>query len=215
MSLKKASFKSLSVDNYLKDLASDKPVPGGGAAVALVAAQATALLSMVLAVSGENPQKLPLQRHEDLTKSLEKARNRLVDLGDKDAEAFELVMAGFRLPKDTPEEKASRTAALQAAYKAATEVPFATMETIAEILSNAGDVVRAGKATVISDAAIGIDFLHSSLKACRHNVRINLKYIKDDDFRDSAEARMKALTSGRKKLRKNLQTAIQEMLTSR
>lgn len=215
MSAKKPSLKSLSLDAYLKDLASDKPAPGGGAAVAFVAAQGTALLSMVLAVSGENPQKLPLQRHAELSKFLEKSRSRLVDLADKDAEVFEQVMACFKLPKSTDVEKSARTEALQEAYKAAAEVPFATMELIAEILSNAGDVIRAGKAAVISDAAIGIDFLYSSLKACRHNVRINLKYIKDDDFQESATTRMKLLTSGRKKLRKGLLAQVQDIISAR
>lgn len=206
------SLNSLTLEQYLNDLASDKPAPGGGAAVAICAAQAVALLSMTMAVSGENPDKLATKRWAELTKHLEKSRIRFIDLAERDAAAFAAVMVCYALPKDTEQEKTNRTAALQSAFKKATDIPFSTMELAAEMLDNAKDVVTSGKASVISDAAIGIDFLYTALKACQHNVRINLKYIQDESFRETAENRMDLLTEGRKKQRQTLIATIQDMI---
>lgn len=209
------SLNKMTLDEYLTDLSSDKPSPGGGAAVALIAAQGVALLSMTLTVSGENPHILPSKRHQELAAYLEKARTRLVALANKDTDAYPRVMNAYKLPKQTDAEKKIRADAIQAAYKAAADVPFATMEEISEILDNAIDVVRAGKAAVISDAAIAIDILYSSLKTSRHNIKINLKYIKDEHFCESALKRMKKLTSGRKQQRQELQDMIQEIIATK
>lgn len=209
------SLISLTLEQYLNDLASEKPAPGGGAAVAICAAQAVALLSMTLAVSGENTGKLPENRRTELKLQLEQSRLRFVDLADRDAAAFANVMSCYAMPKKTGLEKTTRNAALQAAFIKATEIPFSTMELAAEMMDSAKDVVAAGKASVISDAAIGIDFLYFALKACKHTVRINLKYIEVESFKESAENRMDLLTAGRKKQRQALNAAIREIINAK
>lgn len=209
------SLNSLTLEQYLKDLASDKPAPGGGAAVAICAAQAVALLSMTMAVSGDIPDKLPANRWTELTMRLEKSRCRFIDLAERDAAAFAAVMTCYALPKKTEQEKTNRTAALQSAFKKATEIPFSTMELAAEILDNAKDVVNSGKPSVISDAAIGVDFLYTVLKACQHNVRINLKYIQDESFRKTAENRMDLLAEGREKQCQALIATIQDTINTK
>ena len=143
------------------------------------------------------------------------SRRKFLDLADQDVRAFEKVMTCYQLPKSTDEEKKIRKAELQEAFKNAAEVPFLLMELTAEILDNAPDVIKATKVSVISDAAIGVDLLYAALKSSRHNVRINLNYIKDETFVVASESRIKILTSGRSRQRKGMQDTIKETLTSR
>jgi formiminotetrahydrofolate cyclodeaminase len=210
-----SSIAKLTIEQYLSDLGSDKPTPGGGSAVAVCAAQGAALLSMCLSVSGKNDERLSNLRFDELLNYLTNARRKLLDLADEDARAFEKVMSSYRLAKSTDEEKKTRKAELQSAFKEAAEVPFNLMELAADILDNAADVIKASKSSVISDAAIGIDLLYAALKSSRHNVRINLNYIKDEIFVTASESRIKLLTSGRSKQRKSMQDTIKEILTSR
>jgi formiminotetrahydrofolate cyclodeaminase len=209
------SIGKLTVEQYLADLGSDKPAPGGGAATAICAAQGAALLSMCLNVSGKNEETIPNLRFDELLNYLTNARRRFLEIADKDARAFENVMALYTLPKSTDDEKKKRKAELQAAFKNAAEIPFSLMELAADILDNANDVIKATKASVISDAAIGIDFLFTALKSSRHNVRINLNYIKDEVFVTASESRIKLLTSGRSKQKNRMQETVKEILTSR
>ncbi len=209
------SIGKLTVEQYMTDLGSDKPAPGGGAAVAICAAQGAALLSMCLSVTGKNDELLPNLRFDELLNYMTSARRKFLDLADQDMRAFEKVMTCYQLPKATDEEKKTRKAELQEAFKKAAEVPFLLMELTAEILDNAPDVVKATKASVISDAAIGIDLLYAALKSSRHNVRINLNFIKDETFIVASESRIKILTSGRSRQRKSMQDTIKETLTSR
>jgi formiminotetrahydrofolate cyclodeaminase len=170
---------------------------------------------MCLSVSGKNDERLSNLRFDELLNYLTNARRKLLDLADEDARAFEKVMSSYRLAKSTDEEKKTRKAELQSAFKEAAEVPFNLMELAADILDNAADVIKASKSSVISDAAIGIDLLYAALKSSRHNVRINLNYIKDEIFVTASESRIKLLTSGRSKQRKSMQDTIKEILTSR
>lgn len=199
----------------MADLGSDKPAPGGGAATAICAAQGAALLSMCLMVSGKNDEHLSNLRYDELLNYLTIAGRKFLELADQDARAFERVMACYHLPKSTDEEKKKRKTELQTAFKNAVEVPFTLMELAADILDNANDVVKGTKASVISDAAIGIDFLFTALKSSRHNIRINLNYIKDEVFVTASESKIKFLTSGRSKQKNRMQEAIKEILTSR
>jgi len=208
------SIGSVTVEQYLADLGSDKPTPGGGAAVAICAAQGTALLSMCLSVSGKNDSLVPNLRFDQLSDFLTDARSKLISLADQDARAFEHVMDCYRLAKNSEDEKKARKTALQDAFKKATETPFTLMELSAAIMDNAQDVIKATKSSVISDAAIGIDFLYAALKASRHNVRINLNYIKDEMFVTASENRIKNLISGRSRQRKAMLDTIKKILTS-
>jgi len=208
------SIGTLSIEQYLDDLSSVKPAPGGGAAIAICAAQGAALLLMCLNVSGKDHKLVSNSRFDELFNYLTIGRNKLLGIADQDANAFEKVMACYKMTKSTDAEKKARTSSLQDALKHAAEVPFNLMELTADMLDNASDVIKITKATVISDAAIGIDFLYAALKSSRHNVRVNLKFIKDKDFVSASENRIKRLTTGRNKQRKDMHAEIEKILTT-
>lgn len=182
------TFSSLPLGQFIESLASAQPTPGGGTAAAVTGAMGTALLVMV---SG-----LPKTRHgSDQDKAaLSEARGRLVPLieefqtsADRDAAAFDAVLAAFRLPKGTDEEKATRRIKVQEAFREATEVPLATLRLAVGALDEAETVARHGVASAASDVGVGGGLLLAAAEGAAANVRINLESLADEEFRARAE----------------------------
>ena len=130
------------IQPFLNELASDAPAPGGGSAGAAVGAMGAALVSMVcnLTIGKEKFVAVEPEMKEVLAKS-EALRAELTQFITDDTEAFNMVMAAFRRPKETDTEKAARREAIQAATKQATLVPLATARACARVveLSRVGD----------------------------------------------------------------------------
>ncbi|HUK95048.1 MAG TPA: cyclodeaminase/cyclohydrolase family protein [Gaiellaceae bacterium] len=116
-------------------------------------------------------------------------RHNLEELVDSDAAAFEQVMAAFRLPKDTPEQKAERSRAIQEGYRAAVEPPVLVCRHALRVLELAALVAEQGNPNAVSDAGVAALLAASALDGAALNVEINLGSIKDDDYRTAhAEA---------------------------
>jgi hypothetical protein len=113
------------IDPWLGDLGSGSPTPGGGAAAGVAAATGAALIAMVghLTIGKSGFEDLDA-RMRSLVETADGEREAFLALADQDAQAFESVMASFKLPKETDEEKSSRTLRIQEAYEAAAEVPL-------------------------------------------------------------------------------------------
>lgn len=171
------------VEEFLADLASKAPTPGGGGAAAIMGAMGAALVSMVCNLtlgkkgyeSVEGDVKRALERAEQL-------RAELIAMVRADAAAFNQVMNAYRLPKDTDEQKQSRGAAIQAALKAATEVPLACGRCCAEVIQLSRIVAEKGNRNVVSDAGVAVMGGYAGLKSAALNVYINTGSINDKLF---------------------------------
>jgi formiminotetrahydrofolate cyclodeaminase len=108
-----------------------------------------------------------------------KLSDALLDLVDRDSEAYEAVVAAYRLPKTSDDEKAARKAGIQAAMKRAAETPLETMRRAAEALEAAPIVARLGSANAASDAVVAIELLSAAARGARANVEINLESLDD------------------------------------
>ena len=119
----------MTIAQFTQILGSDAPAPGGGSAAALSGAVGVALTTMVAALT---VGKEKYAEHDALMQEIldggEKLRLSLVDVMDRDTEAFNGVSAVFSMPRNTDEEKAARKDAMQAALKACTKTPYAMME---------------------------------------------------------------------------------------
>lgn len=188
---------------YLAKLASDAPVPGGGAATAITAAQGAALLAMVARISASDAP---------LIATLDRGRLRLEELAGLDGQVYSAVMKAMQLPKGTPEERIVRQDKLEETLKHATQVPLEAMGIMASLLDTCSEVIRQCKDSVISDAGIAADLIYAGLSASKFTVQINLKYLKDADFRRQSEARMDMVLDGRKELKKQLIKAVKARL---
>ncbi len=171
------------IASFLDLLASDAPAPGGGSAAAAAGAMGAALVSMVcnLTVGKEKFAEVEDQMQEILGRT-ETLRARLVAMIQEDVEAFEAVMSAYRMPKETPEEKSARSAAIQAGSKKATLAPLRTARACAEVIGLSKSAAEMGNPNVASDAGVAVLCAQAGLKGAALNVLINLGSIKDQDF---------------------------------
>lgn len=157
-------------------LASKAPVPGGGGAAALVGALGTALCSMVgnLTVG----RKKYAQYEADVKRMLEKGaavQERLLDLVDKDAEAFEPLSKAYSIPKDDPKHDET----LEAATKFACEAPVEMMKACCEAIELLEEMMEKGSVTLVSDVGCGALCCAAALESASMNIFVNTKTLLD------------------------------------
>ncbi|MGQ9707964.1 MAG: glutamate formimidoyltransferase [bacterium] len=169
--------------DFLAELASSAPVPGGGSAAALNGALGTALLTMVANLTiGKKGYEEFEPELKTVKEKLLPRRERFISLMAEDAASFREVMAAYKLPKMTGAERQERERAISEALKKAALVPFQTLELALETLKLARPVVEFGNKNSISDAGVGTMNLEAAFKGARLNVLINLAGIKDPQF---------------------------------
>jgi len=168
---------------YVGALASGRPTPGGGSAAALVGALGAALNSMVanFTVGREKYAAVEAEVQILLTES-ESLRAELQRLTQADTEAYGQVSAAYKLPKETEEEKAARTEAIQAALKVAAGVPLAATRACHRILEIAAVLADKGNPNLITDVGVAAKFALAALECAVLNAEINLVSIRDTAY---------------------------------
>ena len=182
------------VIDFVAATASKEPTPGGGAIAALTAATGAALAEMVANLTfGKKGYEEIQDEMEELQTKAEAIRNRMLELSQADADVFNIFMNALGLPKNTDEEKAARTAAIQQAYKDAAMVPFEIGELANQIFDLAELASRKGNQNLITDGIIAAINARAAVKAAFLNVRINLSGIKDESFVAELISKMHAI----------------------
>lgn len=174
------SVQNISLKEYMEALASGAAVPGGGTASAVAGAQGAMLAAMVarLTVGREKFAAYEAQCQAAIV-SGENVAGQLLAAADADSEAFEAVMAAFRLPKGTAEEKARRKQAIADATRRATVTPFGVMQLALEGLQTARSLVGCSNPNAASDLAVSALSLLTCVRGAHFNVRINLPGLAD------------------------------------
>jgi len=177
------SLTDMTVKAFTEKLASNAPAPGGGSAAALSGALGAALISMVCNLTVGKPK---YTEHEPLIKeTLAKSDDlsvKLLDAIQRDTDAFDSVIAAFGLPKETDEQRAARSDAIQKAYKNAIASPEATAESCLAVMKLAESLVGKSNVNAVSDLSVGATQAHAGLKGALANVRINLPSMKDAEY---------------------------------
>ena len=182
------------VVDFVAATASKEPTPGGGAIAALTAATGAALAEMVANLTfGKKGYEEVQSEMEELQTKAEAIRNRMLELSQADADVFNIFMNALGLPKNTDEEKAARTAAIQQAYKDAAMVPFEIGELANQIFDLAELASRKGNQNLITDGIIAAINARAAVKSAFLNVRINLSGIKDESFVAELTSKMYAI----------------------
>ncbi len=182
------------VIDFVAATASKEPTPGGGAIAALTAATGAALAEMVANLTfGKKGYEAVQTEMEALQAKAEEIRNRMLELSQADADVFNIFMKALGLPKNTNEEKAIRTAAIQQAYKDAAMVPFEIGELANQIFDLAELASCKGNQNLITDGIIAAINARAAVKSAFLNVRINLSGIKDESFVAELISKMHAI----------------------
>ena len=171
---------NLTVNDFLKQLSSDAPAPGGGSASALAGALAAALVNMVANLT-RGKEKFAEVEDEmvKLAQDAEDIRQQLMSLMEEDTKAFQQVMSAFRLPKETENEKKQRQDKIQEAMIYAAEVPLKTAQTALKVLELAQIAAEKGNPNAASDAGVATLLAWAAVEGAALNVKTNLGFIKD------------------------------------
>ncbi len=202
------------INEFMADLASDLPAPGGGGVAALSGALAAGLLSMVchLTIGKKGYESVEGQIKEVLVKS-DSLHKELICLIDDDANVFNQVIASFKLPKETEEDKAARTAAIQDAYKRAAEIPFMIASTCLEVLELGQSMLGISNVNVISDIGVAAINGLAGVEAGVMNVNVNLPFIKDAAYVEQKKDALEQLLNASRVIKENINTEVYKIIS--
>lgn len=174
----------MSLEDFGAVLGSDAPAPGGGSVAALSGALGAELIAMVcrLSIGKKGYESFADELNAALPKAdaLAAGLLRRVDL---DTEAFNAVMAAFKLPKDAEDDKQKRAAAIQDGYKEAVQSPLSIAKECVDVLELSQSLLGKSNSNALSDLGVASQQAYAGLEGAIMNVRINLPSIKDESFK--------------------------------
>ena len=186
------------VTNFLDQLASNAPAPGGGSVAALSGALGAALVSMVCNLTLRKKGYDDVQDDiKDLVARSEVLRHELTDLLEEDVAAYTAYSQAAKMPRTTEEEKAQRKEAMQAALKNATDVPIRIAEAAVKVMGLCRPAAEKGNKWAVSDAGVAVLMAEAALRSAALNVLINLGSIKDPGFVAEKHAHLEGLLAGK------------------
>lgn len=185
------------VRQFLAELASNAPAPGGGSVAALTGAMAAGLLTMVCDLTiGKKAYASFEGEARSIRVRAEALRAELQSFLQADVEVFSSLMDAYKLPKATENEVARRKDAIQLATRAATEVPLQSAQAAAALLPLCGPLARQGSRNAVSDVGVAAQLIRAAVPSALLNVDINLPVLEDAQFaRDTRDAAA-SLTNG-------------------
>mgnify|MGYP001581197475 CR=1 FL=1 len=208
LSLEEGEYNMLdqkTIREFINDLGSNSPAPGGGSVAALGASIASALGAMVFNLTvgkkayNEYSDEDKMLVDKNLEQCLE-CKDKFLELMNKDREVFLILMSAFKLPKESIDEKKVRSIKIQEGYQGALEVPMRVAEESYKIYEYVIAAAKLGNKNAISDAGVSALMLQASIESAILNVKINLSSIKDETYKEEIKMRCEELiTLGRLK----------------
>ena len=175
------------LSDYINEVDSSSPAPGGGSVMGIVGSLACALAGMVghLTINKKVFKELTDKEKNDFNKAIENIKEikiKLMEIVDKDSESFNIFMEAMKLPKNTEEEKLIRKNAISKASIKATENPFNTLKYCYELMPLFETVLKYGNTNLITDIASAYILIYCASKGSILNININIPLIDDNLF---------------------------------
>jgi formiminotetrahydrofolate cyclodeaminase len=204
----------LPVEEFSRVLGSNSPAPGGGSVAALSGALGANLVSMVCSLSiGKKDYE---SFGNELTETLKLAQTLsegLLKRVDLDTEAFNSVMAAFKMTKQTEEEKKSRSEAIQAGFKEAVQSPLGIARECLDVLRLANKLLGKSNTNALSDLGVASLQAYAGLEGAIMNVKINIPSIKDTNFVSETSLEVSALLEEGTRVGNNIYRYVSENIT--
>ena len=195
-SVSKKSLLKMNLRQFCNETLSDSPAPGGGSVAALMGAFGVSLGGMVANLSaGKRGWDDKLGYFSDWAVKAQQLKDELLFLVDEDTAAFKKVMDAFALPKDSADEKAARSAAIQLASKYAAEIPLRVMETAFKSYQLLAEMAEKGNPASVSDVGVGLLALRACVDGAAMNVRINLAGLKDEKLKSALQEKVRKISA--------------------
>lgn len=184
----------MTVTQFADVLASDAPAPGGGSTAALAGALGAALTAMVCRLTEGRKKYEEFEAHVlEVKEKATRLQAQFIDVMDRDTEAFLVISNAYGMPKATDEEKAARSAAIQAGLVKSTETPMEMMELSAETIALTESLLGKFNTASASDLGVGALTLRTAVQGAWLNVLINIGSLKDKELADQYRAKGQAL----------------------
>ena len=182
--VKAMNYSDNKISEFLDKLSSTASMPGGGVATSLVGAEGVSLGLKVCNLSlGKEKYKEYEALIKDSINKLEESRARFLGLMDEDARNFKAMEDVYKMPKSTEEEKKKRSEALENACKVCCDVPVRVIKEAADSATIITKLIGKTNVSAASDLKIGLMFLITTIHGAWDNIEINLKYIRDEEFK--------------------------------
>ena len=205
----------MSVREFLDQLASSAPVPGGGSVAATTGAMAAGLITMVCALTlGKKKYAAVEGEMRSIHDRAEMLRDELQTLAAADAEAFRRLSAAYKLPRETSADIAIRRDAIQAALRLATEVPLKIAHAAAAVLPLCQPAAQKGNSMAVSDVGVAALLAQAAVHSALYNVQINLHNLEDQLFLRQARAQATDLTANLQEQTEHALQAVQDVLNT-
>jgi len=191
---KDRNLLSYSGKDFLNELSSNSPAPGGGTVAAMAGSLGAALSSMVAALTHE--KKEFFDRKSEMNKigiEAQELKDRLAFLVDEDSRAFNKILAANRFPNKTDEEKLIKTNAIREACEYAISIPLESAERCLQVMELADKLVERGIPNSVSDAGVAAEIALAGLRGGCMNVLINLQNIDDQEYCKTKKSKIKNL----------------------
>ncbi len=191
-------FKDYTVDKFILELSSDAPSPGGGSTAALVAALSSSLNSMVYSLTigkkvfeklSDNEKNKMVKLQEEAIVFIKKAQNFM----EQDRNDFLSLMDSYKLPKDNEEEIIIRKEKIKENTMKAMKTPLLLAEECIKFYDNIEFAIKHGNKNLISDAGVATVLLHSAIESSIINVKVNLNFLKEEEFCEEIENKCKSI----------------------
>jgi glutamate formiminotransferase / formiminotetrahydrofolate cyclodeaminase len=191
----KPSLVKMNLREFCNETLSDSPAPGGGSVAALMGALGASLGGMVANLSaGKRGWDDKIEYFSDWAVKAQQLKDELLSLVGEDTAAFNKVMDAFALPKESAEEKAVRSRAIEKATKYAADVPLKVMETASKSYELLSEMADKGNPASISDVGVGALATRACIEGAALNVRINLGQLKDEKFKTALANRVQEIS---------------------
>jgi glutamate formiminotransferase/formiminotetrahydrofolate cyclodeaminase len=209
----KKSLLKMNLREFCNETLSDSPAPGGGSVAALMGALGASLGGMVANLSaGTRGWDDKIEYFSDWAVKAQQLKDELLSLVDEDSAAFNKVIDAFGLPRESPEEKKTRSAAIESATQYAAEIPLKVMQTSSKSYQLLSEMAEKGNPNSISDVGVGLLAAHACIEGAALNVRINLGQLKDEKFKSTLEEKVRQIKADSETQFKKIQQVVESKL---
>jgi glutamate formiminotransferase/formiminotetrahydrofolate cyclodeaminase len=207
------SLLKMNLREFCNETLSDSPAPGGGSVAALMGALGASLGGMVANLSAaKRGWDDKIEYFSDWAVKAQRLKDELLSLVDEDSAAFNKVMDALGLPRESSEEKKTRSAAIESATQYAAEIPLKVMETSSKSYQLLSEMVEKGNPNSISDVGVGLLATHACVEGAALNVRINLGQLKDEKFKSALMEKVRQIKADSETQFKKIQQVVESKL---
>lgn len=210
-------FKDYKIENFLEELSSEAPSPGGGSTAALVFALSASLNSMVYSLTvGKKAYEALKDEEKEKMLILHKEAKKLVvaaeEFMEKDRKDFLSLMESYKLPKSNEKEIEFRKEKIKEFTIKAMNTPMELAEECIKFYENIEFAIRYGNKNLVSDAGVAATLLHSAIESAIINVKVNLNFLRKEEFCAEIEEKANKIVSDSCLKKNNLMNKVDKII---